>query len=649
MAVVSCIKYLNGGLFSDFLKARDEYNSSCRQLKNFIPSVQGPIVRRGGTKYLGDCTGAVRLEEFVFDPEQKYLLVFYTTKIDILYNDALFQSVPISYSEDDIPNLYITQVQDVMYIAHANYPLKQLVRSASGGVVTFSIADVQMINGPYMNENITATTFTFNSNQVTSSTSLFTANDVGRWIHMEVVESGTIKSWDCKISTFTSDTKVSVTDVTGTTSTAATKLWRMSPFSASNGYPEAVCLHQERLFLAKSGSVYAGQQSAGTDFRIKKEDGTVLDTHGFSCDLSNEKSGEIYWLNSAGGMLLVGCMNQINAVTSNAMGYAITPSNKKAIKAFEYGTCSTKAIAVDDNAIFVDIFRRTIQGIKYSTVYEEFSKDSLTAFNEDITLGKIKEIAYQSRKIPVLWCVKKSGQVIGCTISMKDKVVAWFENDFGGKVISIATMPNLDEERDDVYFLVEREINGQTKTYLEGLTSGLRDGEVSAENAFFVDCGFELDSPTEVKQITGLDHLEGKSVKVLADGAVHPDRVVENGTIDLQFGAKHIIVGIGYESILQPATIIPAEGTERSEKHISGIELMLQKTLGGKVGVANNMKIMPMRFANMDMDKAVGLFTGNYKVASGGVWSKDADVVIIQDEPLPMTVQAIYLTMEVAR
>lgn len=61
------------------------------------------------------------------------------------------------------------------------------------------------------------------------------------------------------------------------------------------------------------------------------------------------------------------------------------------------------------------------------------------------------------------------------------------------------------------------------------------------------------------------------------------------------------------------------------------------------------MKIMPMRFANMDMDKAVGLFTGNYKVASGGVWSKDADVVIIQDEPLPMTVQAIYLTMEVAR
>lgn len=125
MPIIQAVKSLNAGKFSPLLRARDEYVASCKTLKNFIPTVQGPLQRRAGTRYVADITGAVRLLPFVFSPIQRYLFVFYENKIDVMNGETIVKTLQTTYKAADIPNLFYTQVQDVMFLAHADYPMKK--------------------------------------------------------------------------------------------------------------------------------------------------------------------------------------------------------------------------------------------------------------------------------------------------------------------------------------------------------------------------------------------------------------------------------------------------------------------------------------------------------------------------------------------
>lgn len=648
MAIISCIKSMNGGKFSPLLKGRDEYVASCKTLMNMIPTVQGPLKRRGGTKYVADITGAVRIVPFVFSPVQVYLFVFYADKIDILLNGAAYASLSVSYAAEDIPFIYITQIQDVMYLAHSDYPTKKIVRSVVDGAASFAISEVEFTNGPYLDENITDITVSASGTTLTTSAALLTAADVGRWIHFETVDNGTTKCADAKITAVANSTTVTIGNISGEFHTGvATKMWRLSPFSAALGYPEAVCYHQERLYVAKSGRVYAPVQSGGTNFLIKKPDGTVLETHGFSVNLAVEKGADIYWLTSS-EMLMIGTLSYEYGITSGTFGYAVTPTNKKPVKAYDVGSCALKPETTDDGIVFVDLYRRSVHFLRYSAVYENFEKSELTKFNPDITRGKIKETAMCQRKTPVYWACLQSGKLIGCTLSIKDNVVAWFDADVSGKVVSLCALPDMAKERDDLYLAVKREIGGITKTYLEKMTEGLPEADENAVNAVYVDCAKEIDLEQEQTEITGLNYLEGINVDILADGGVQPSKTVMNGKIKLQSAAKHVIVGIGYKSIVEPSAIVPAEGRERTIKHISKIEAMFLDTLGGKAGVDEaNAREFVYYTANQTMGVPMNLFSGVKEIGTGGKWSKEANVCIVQDLPLPMTIQALYVTMEI--
>lgn len=650
MPVVQAVKSLNAGKFSPLLRARDEYVSSCKTLLNFIPTVQGPLKRRPGTKFLADITGAVRLLPFVFSPLQRYLFVFYENKIDVRNPDGtLLKTLATTYKADDIPNIYYTQVQDVMFLAHADYPMRKITRMiGAADTVDFKIEDVEFKNGPYLDENITDTTISVTGTTATASANLFSANDVGRWLHVETVDGGATKCLDAKISAVSGATTATLTALNGEFhSGKSTKMWRMSPFCAANGYPEAVCYHQERLWVAKSGRIYAARQAAGADFKIKKEDATVLDTHGFSVDLAVEKGAEIYWLVSA-DMLTVGTLSFEYGITSSALGLAVTPANKKSVKAFDAGACALKPELTDDGIVFTDTFRRSVYFLRYSQVYENFEKSDLTKFNPDITRGKIKETAFCTQKTPILWACKKDGALIGCTLSIRENVVAWFDADVSGKVASLCSLPDAAQERDSLYLAVKRIVGGGEKTYLEVLSEGLPDGETLPTNCVYSDCAAIIDKESPSTVIDGLSHLEGLTVDVLADGGVQPSQTVVNGAINLQAAAKHVIVGIGYQSIIEPSSIVPAPNKERTFKHISGVELMLLDTLGGKAAVGNNgLKGLIYYTGSQKMNTPMPLFSGTQKVCTGAAWDKDPAVRVVQDLPIPMTVQAIYITMEV--
>jgi hypothetical protein len=167
----------------------------------------------------------------------------------------------------------------------------------------------------------------------------------------------------------------------------------------------------------------------------------------------------------------------------------------------------------------------------------------------------------------------------------------------------------------------------------------------SQDDAFFIDSGLTYDSvPTTT--ISGLDHLEGETVSILADGATHATKVVSGGNITLDRSAQKVHVGLNFDSILQTLRIEAgsAQGVAQSKiKRINEITVRLHKTLGVEIGGdLDNMENIPFRSSAALMGSPIDLFSGDKKIELRDDYNTDGHVFVRQTQPLPLTVLAIY-------
>lgn len=147
------------------------------------------------------------------------------------------------------------------------------------------------------------------------------------------------------------------------------------------------------------------------------------------------------------------------------------------------------------------------------------------------------------------------------------------------------------------------------------------------------------------QSVTGLDHLEGATVQVLLDGAVHPEVVVaSDGSIALTSSGAVVHAGLGYTSTLRTMKVEAGSefGTSQTKrKVVTELNLRFLRTVGGKAGVANkngdNLRILSFRTQSDPMDAPPPLYTGDKEIRVSTGWTKDCRLVVVQDQPLPMT------------
>jgi hypothetical protein len=172
------------------------------------------------------------------------------------------------------------------------------------------------------------------------------------------------------------------------------------------------------------------------------------------------------------------------------------------------------------------------------------------------------------------------------------------------------------------------------------LTNGVSD----VTKAWFVDCGLQYSgSPTST--ISGLDHLNGATVSVLADGSVQPQQTVVEGSITLQTAASLVTVGLPYVSQLQTLCLQPDATimqTQSYRKKISAVMVRVTDTRGLKVGPSfDDLDEMKERSASVYMGTAIPLFTGDERIQIDNRYVTDDDVCIQQDNPLPCTILGV--------
>lgn len=666
-----------------------KYFNGTRQLLNMVPQQQGGAQRRSGFRHVSavkNSSQRTALLPFEFNVEQAYVLEFgnfycrfYRNHGQIVDNEDAVYEISTPYAQADLFDadgrclIKTAQSADVLYLCHPRYPPHTLSRT---GHTSWFIGKLFFRDGPYLPTNTSAITLTSSSGSVgggrtlTASSAIFAPTDVGRIVRKK---NGGGWGWGV-ITGFSSATQVSW-EIKRAVTAAASSEWRLGVWSETTGFPTCVTFFQDRLYLA--GAKLYPQRLDGSvtgDYTYfapsKAGDGTVQDSHAVAFTLNANNVNVIRWMVDDEKGLVVGSVGGEWLVSPSSLGEALTPSNIQARRSTTRGSANVQPVLASDAILFVQRAGRKLRELAYVFEADGFRSPDMTLLAEHISEGGIIGLAYQQEPDSVVWAVRKDGVLLGMTYERDQDVVGWHRHIVGGtgsqegslppRVESIAVIPSPDGGRDELWAVVCRWINGELRRYVEFMEApfvapergALQSGDAYREailarqkEAFFVDSGLTFrGSPATV--ISGLEHLEGERVQVLADGAVHPDRLITNGEIRLALPASVVQIGLGYRSLLESIRLEAgaADGSAQGKtKRIHRVVVRLHQTLGALFGPdPDKLDRMEFRSAADRMDKPPPLFDGDRLVDWPGDYETEGRMVIAQDQPLPMTLLALF-------
>lgn len=152
--------------------------------------------------------------------------------------------------------------------------------------------------------------------------------------------------------------------------------------------------------------------------------------------------------------------------------------------------------------------------------------------------------------------------------------------------------------------------------------------------------------------VENLDHLNGETVTILADGNVLPTQVVSNGSITITNPASRIHIGIGYVSSFESleSNISTRQGSSQSKKRrVAEVTMRLEETRGLQVGPsATRLKEVQEMTASVLPGQPIPWFTGDKLYTMTGQWSDGGRIYARQVHPLPVTILGLMPSEEVA-
>jgi hypothetical protein len=655
-----------GGELSPRLDGRNDltkYASGCKTLENMIVYPHGSAARRPGTQFVAevkDSTKKTRLIPFEFSTTQTYMLEFGNQYIRFYKDNGVILSggspyeIVSPYLEAELFEIKFAQSADVMYICHPNHAVRKLSRT---GHTAWTLTEVNFTNGPYLDSNITTTTFTISAHTVGAGRTLtasaitginsdtgFQTTDVGRLVQF--------RDGYGKITARTSITVVTIEILKDMGSTSSSTDWSLGAFSNTTGHATCVTFFEQRLVFAGTKSqpqTLFFSKSGDYENMDENRSGTVSDDDAIIYTIASNQVNAIRFM-TATRTLIVGTAGGEFAVSGGGTDVAITPTNILIKKQSNHGAANLDAIAVGNVTLFLQRAKRKIRELAYNFDVDGYLAPDMTILAEHISESGITQMAYQQEPNQIIWCVRTDGQLIALTYQREQQVVAWHRHIFGGSFStgdavceSVAALPTDDNEY-QIWVIIKRTINSVTKRYVEYLHTFDFD-ETDNTDFNFLDSQLSY-SGSPVTSISGLSHLEGQTVAILADGATHPRKTVTSGSISLERSASKVKVGLPYTSLLQTMRLDAGsqDGTSQGKtKRIFDITLRIYESIGIEVGPdLNNMERIPFRSSATLMNQAIPIFTGDKEIEFRGNYETDGYVYVRQDQPLPLTILSLY-------
>jgi hypothetical protein len=672
------------GELSPRLHARidiEHYRLGLAECINWIILRQGGLRRRSGTRYIAsvrDHASQTRLLPFVFSTEQAYMLEFGDGYFRVFANGGVVEvspGVPVevatAYTADQVFDIQFTQSADVLYLVHRHHPPRKVERT---GHTSWSISDIAFTDGPWLPQNDGATTLAPSavSGPMTLTASAtaginggdgFKATDVGRQIRFQASNG----HWHWFVVTaFTDATHVTADykggiNVSTTPETALTALpntnardtWRLGAWSETTGYPARIAFHEERLTLARTDhQPQTLWLSRSGDFESMRPG--AADDDAITLTILAGQVNEIQWIAEAKA-LQIGTTGATRTVSAPDPDKPLTPGNLKQSRHTTFGTEAIQPVQVGPVTLFVGAYGRSLREFIYSLEADGFIAPDISILSEHVLRTGVRQLAYAQDPDAIVWLVAGDGQLVGMTYERDQKVVGFHRHriaggaaDVFGAVESVATVPGAGGA-DETWLIVRRTVGGMTRRHIERLESAI-ESQAKAD-AFHVDCGLTYSGPP-ANEISGLDHLEGEMVAILADGAVDPPQLVDAGRIRLQDDrtATTVQVGLAFASVARtlPISTSGQDGALLGRrKRVQKVFLDLLETQGLKAGVAmDRLERATWRLPGDPMGVSPALFSGIAEVGIDDSWTNDGQVLLVADQPLPATVLSVMPALE---
>lgn len=432
---------------------------------------------------------------------------------------------------------------------------------------------------------------------------------------------------------------VSATQVKGTVkrrlaSTEATKDFQFAGWNAAAGYPACAGFFEDRL-------VFAGSRAEPQTFWTSKTGdyynfGTTipaLDNDAITATLNGGQMNGIKAIVTFGEMLLLTAGGEFK-VTGG--GKPITGENVMS-QAQEYrGISEVPPVLVGGRIVYLQQQGNIIRDLAYSYDVDKYTGDDLNLLAAHLfDRHKITSMTYQQTPNSVIWCTRDDGVLLGLTYIKEQDVYAWHQHStMHGSFINVCSISGAQE--DELYCVVERDGN----YYVELMAA--RDASTDPKEQYFVDSGV---TARDCAEVTGLNHLEGWEVSILADGNVQPRQTVTDGKITLAKSYGIIHVGLPIEAELQtlPLEFNGQDGTYLSRrKRVSRIMVMFKESRGGLYGIGDGPKNEFKWRSTEKYGEPVELYTGKKDMPIPQAnWDKTVMATITQPDPLPLTILSL--------
>ncbi len=225
------------------------------------------------------------------------------------------------------------------------------------------------------------------------------------------------------------------------------------------------------------------------------------------------------------------------------------------------------------------------------------------------------------------------------TVDIPRRIYGWHHHETNGNYKNVVTVPG--DTREDVYFVIERTVEATSKYYTEHLQPRITDEDTG--DWWFVDSGLRYDG-VAATVVSGLDHLEGMTVKVLGDGGVQNEQVVASGQITIDDASSLIIVGLGYEQRVETLNldIVDREGaTQGRIRNVSKVSFQVVDTRGFSAGT-NEDKLEERRATTQAQGEgAIPFLTGNIDMPIDSGFEEELSILVINNDPVPLTILSI--------
>jgi len=410
--------------------------------------------------------------------------------------------------------------------------------------------------------------------------------------------------------------------------------------------------------------VYGGSQanpqtvwfSSSGDYDNFNKSNPLRDSDSLDVVLSTQQINVIKHIIPMASLLVMtagGCFK----ISGEGAGSVITPKSIQAMPQTYTGCSDVQPVILNSEVIYNQYHGSGVYALGYDFYKDSFSAQDLMARAKHLLDGyTIKEWAYSASPDNIVYVVRSDGTLLMLSYLRDVEVVAWSWGDSLGNsgADRFESVCVISENGEDVpYFVVRRFIQdkngGSYRKYVERLKSRnlFVDGVPDPNKCFFVDSGVYYNTGDPINIAKGLDHLDGCTVSILADGNVLPQQVVVNGQITLEKSATTLFVGLPYKSelITLPLEIGSPIISPKRKKEVASV-VRVFNTRGIKMGM-DEATAREFKQANqMDVD-SMPLFTGDLNMNIGGSWDTQGSVYISQEYPLPAEILGVILDISI--